>query len=67
MPVYFICRQKSLPDMVLMHCRTPEPSPTFAGIAESSGSKYNAQTLRNDLDKVIVQNKIGNLFYFYIV
>lgn len=46
-----------------MHCRTPESSPTFekTETAESSTSRYqyNAQTFRNELDKVITQNKNG--------
>lgn len=51
--------------MLLLHCRTPEPSPTFANtdIAESSTSRYqyNVQTLRNKLDKVIIQNRNGKI------
>lgn len=50
--------------MISMHCRTPEPSPTFekTDIVESSMSRYqyNAQSFRNELDKVIIQNKNGN-------
>jgi len=51
--------------MVLMHCKTPESSPTFEKpkLAESSMNKYqcNIQTLRNELNEVIIQNKNGKI------
>ncbi|XP_025410902.1 stress response protein NST1-like isoform X3 [Sipha flava] len=51
----------SSPEMILPLCRTPEPSPTFdkTEFTEDSTSIYqcNVQTLRNELDKVITQNK----------
>ncbi|XP_022176073.1 putative leucine-rich repeat-containing protein DDB_G0290503 isoform X4 [Myzus persicae] len=51
--------QKSSPDMLSMHCKTPEPSPTFERqeLKDISRYQYNVQTLRNELDKVITQNK----------
>lgn len=53
--------QKSSPEMIATYCKTPEQSPTFekTELAESSMSKYqyNVQTLRNELDKVIIQSK----------
>lgn len=49
--------------MMSMHCKTPEPSPTFERqeFTDISNTKYqyNVQTLRNELDKVIIQNKNG--------
>jgi hypothetical protein len=51
--------------MILPLCRTPEPSPTFdkTEFTEDSTSIYqcNVQTLRNELDKVITQNKDGKV------
>lgn len=51
--------QKSTPDMLSMHYKTPEPSPTFEKqeLKDISRYQYNVQTLRNELDKVITQNK----------
>lgn len=50
-----------MPEMLTMHCKTPEPSPTFdkTDFSESSACsyQYNAQTLRSKLDKVIMQSK----------
>lgn len=59
--------------MLSTQCKTPEPSPTFekTEYAENSMSRYqyNAQTLRNELDKVILQNKNGkikhDIYYYY--
>lgn len=50
--------QKSSPNMLSMHCKTPEPSPTFdrQELNDISRYQYNVQTLRNELDKVITQN-----------
>ncbi|XP_060853115.1 putative ankyrin repeat domain-containing protein 20A2 isoform X1 [Rhopalosiphum padi] len=50
--------QKSSPIMLSMHCKTPEPSPTFERqeLRDISRYQYNVQTLRNELDKVITQN-----------
>jgi len=47
--------------MLSMRCKTPEPSPTFEKqeLGEISRYQYNVQTLRNELDKVITQNKNG--------
>lgn len=60
-------RLKISPEILSMHCKTPEPSPTFEKTehAENSSSRYqyNAQTLRNELDKVISQNKNGKIKY----
>ncbi|XP_026818852.1 ankyrin repeat domain-containing protein 20A2-like isoform X2 [Rhopalosiphum maidis] len=51
--------QKSSPNMLSMHCKTPEPSPTFERqeLRDISRYQYNVETLRNELDKVITQNK----------
>ncbi|KAL4084446.1 hypothetical protein QTP88_028263 [Uroleucon formosanum] len=51
--------QNSSPDMLSMRCKTPEPSPTFERqeLGNISMYQYNVQTLRNELDKVITQNK----------
>lgn len=47
--------------MLLMHCKTPEPSPTFeqTEFTETPMSRYqySVQTLRSELDKVIIQNR----------
>ncbi|XP_001952834.2 ankyrin repeat domain-containing protein 18A isoform X1 [Acyrthosiphon pisum] len=50
---------KSSPDMLSIRCKTPEPSPTFERqeLGDISRYQYNVQTLRNELDKVITQNK----------
>lgn len=47
--------------MLSMRCKTPEPSPTFERqeLKDISKYQYNCQTLRNELDKVITQNKNG--------
>jgi len=47
--------------MLSKHCKTPEPSPTFdrQELNDISRYQYNAQTLRNELDKVITQNTKG--------
>jgi len=47
--------------MLSMYCKTPEPSPTFERqeLRDISRYQYNVQTLRNELDKVIIQNKNG--------
>jgi len=47
--------------MLSMHCKTPEPSPTFERqeLRDISRYQYNVQTLRNELDKVITQNING--------
>lgn len=54
--------------MLTMHCKTPEPSPNFdkTEFTENPLSKYqyNVQTLRSELDKVIVQNINGKNSYF---
>jgi len=54
--------------MLSMHCKTPEPSPTFERqeLRGSSRYQYNVQTLRNELDKVITQNKNGKYSNFII-
>lgn len=51
-----------------MHCKTPEPSPTFdrQELNDISRYQYNAQTLRNELDKVITQNTKGKYINFII-
>lgn len=66
--MYLIYRQKiTSPEMLSMHCKTPEVSPTYdkTDFAESSTSiyQYNVQTLHNELDKVITQNKNGKIRY----
>jgi len=47
--------------MLSMHCKTPETSPTFERqeLRGISRYPYNVLTLRNELDKVITQNKNG--------
>lgn len=62
-------RQKSSPNMLSMHCKTPEPSPTFdrQELNDISRYQYNVQTpLRNELDKVITQNTKGKYINFII-
>lgn len=54
--------------MLSMHCKTPEPSPTFdkQELNDISRYQYNVQTLRNELDKVITQNTKGKYINFII-
>lgn len=63
--MFIICRQRSSQEMTSIHCKTPEPSPTFekTELAESSTKKYqyNVQTLKNELDRVIKENKNGKI------
>lgn len=47
-----------------MHCKTPEPSPTFERQELRGISRY--LKLRNELDKVITQNVDGKYTNFII-
>lgn len=64
--IFLIFSQKCTSDLLSLHCKTPEPSPTFerSELPNSSTNKYQykTKTLQNDLDNVILHNKNGKIY-----